>query len=113
MRMQWGTEQAPGVAPQGEPEEIAAQKCRLAAQQLGAAGGARQAGAGVGQPSAVFGQEPRQGRGNQSLFSCLPAPRAHTTDCTLQNFLPCAAVMVEDTCLCFNALKGLPGPYIK
>ena len=23
------------------------------------------------------------------------------------------AVMVEDTCLCFNALGGLPGPYIK
>jgi inosine triphosphate pyrophosphatase len=23
------------------------------------------------------------------------------------------AVMVEDTCLCFNALAGLPGPYIK
>lgn len=22
-------------------------------------------------------------------------------------------VVVEDTCLCFNALKGLPGPYIK
>jgi inosine/xanthosine triphosphate pyrophosphatase family protein len=22
-------------------------------------------------------------------------------------------VMVEDTCLCFNAYKGLPGPYIK
>ena len=22
-------------------------------------------------------------------------------------------VMVEDTCLCFNALGGLPGPYIK
>eukprot|EP01026_Neomeris_dumetosa_P012960 TRINITY_DN14504_c0_g1_i2.p3 TRINITY_DN14504_c0_g1~~TRINITY_DN14504_c0_g1_i2.p3 ORF type:complete len:126 (-),score=12.23 TRINITY_DN14504_c0_g1_i2:194-571(-) len=21
--------------------------------------------------------------------------------------------MVEDTCLCYNALKGLPGPYIK
>jgi inosine/xanthosine triphosphate pyrophosphatase family protein len=21
--------------------------------------------------------------------------------------------MVEDTCLCFNALQGLPGPYIK
>ena len=21
--------------------------------------------------------------------------------------------MVEDTCLCFNAYKGLPGPYIK
>ena len=23
---------------------------------------------------------------------------------------PC---VVEDTCLCFNAMKGLPGPYIK
>lgn len=22
-------------------------------------------------------------------------------------------VLVEDTCLCFNSLKGLPGPYIK
>lgn len=22
-------------------------------------------------------------------------------------------VIIEDTCLCFNALKGLPGPYIK
>ena len=22
-------------------------------------------------------------------------------------------VLIEDTCLCFNALKGLPGPYIK
>ena len=22
-------------------------------------------------------------------------------------------VIVEDTCLCFNALGGLPGPYIK
>ncbi|XP_065570696.1 inosine triphosphate pyrophosphatase-like [Artemia franciscana] len=24
-----------------------------------------------------------------------------------------SAVIVEDTCLCFNALEGLPGPYIK
>jgi len=24
-----------------------------------------------------------------------------------------APVIVEDTCLCYNALKGLPGPYIK
>lgn len=23
------------------------------------------------------------------------------------------AVMIEDTCLCFNALGGMPGPYIK
>merc|ERR1712010_277486 len=23
------------------------------------------------------------------------------------------AVLVEDTCLCFNALGGLPGPYVK
>lgn len=44
---------------QGEPEEIAAEKCRLAAEKLQ------------------------------------------------------APVMVEDTCLCYNALGGLPGPYCK
>ena len=22
-------------------------------------------------------------------------------------------VLIEDTCLCFNALKGMPGPYVK
>ncbi|GJQ08785.1 hypothetical protein GpartN1_g576.t1 [Galdieria partita] len=44
---------------QGEPEDIAKEKCRLAAKAVG------------------------------------------------------GPVMVEDTCLCFNALKGLPGPYIK
>jgi len=44
---------------QGEPVEISEEKCRLAAQQVG------------------------------------------------------AAVIVEDTSLCFNALNGLPGPYIK
>jgi inosine triphosphate pyrophosphatase len=44
---------------QGEPNDIATEKCRLAALQVG------------------------------------------------------GAVMVEDTGLCFNALQGLPGPYIK
>lgn len=44
---------------QGEPEDIAREKCRLAAKEVG------------------------------------------------------GAVMVEDTCLCFNALHGLPGPYVK
>ena len=44
---------------QGEPEEIAKEKCRLAAQQIK------------------------------------------------------GPVMVEDTSLCFNAMQGLPGPYIK
>jgi len=44
---------------QGEPAQISAEKCKLAAQEVG------------------------------------------------------GAVMVEDTCLCFNALGGLPGPYIK
>ena len=44
---------------QGEPEEISAEKCKLAAEQVG------------------------------------------------------GAVIVEDTSLCFNALNGLPGPYIK
>ena len=44
---------------QGEPDDIAAEKCRLAAKEVG------------------------------------------------------GPVIVEDTCLCFNALEGLPGPYIK
>uniref|UniRef100_A0A7S2HSW9 Inosine triphosphate pyrophosphatase n=1 Tax=Octactis speculum TaxID=3111310 RepID=A0A7S2HSW9_9STRA len=44
---------------QGEPEAIAVEKCRLAAQEVG------------------------------------------------------GPTMCEDTCLCFNALGGLPGPYIK
>ncbi|KAJ7531506.1 hypothetical protein O6H91_14G046700 [Diphasiastrum complanatum] len=25
----------------------------------------------------------------------------------------CGPVLVEDTCLCYNALQGLPGPYVK
>lgn len=29
------------------------------------------------------------------------------------HFLVINAVMVEDTCLCFNAYHGLPGPYVK
>jgi len=44
---------------QGEPEDIAREKCRLAAEAVG------------------------------------------------------GPVMCEDTCLCFNKLGGLPGPYIK
>jgi hypothetical protein len=44
---------------QGEPDDIAVEKCRLAAAEVG------------------------------------------------------GACITEDTCLCFNALSGLPGPYIK
>ncbi|KAG2487061.1 hypothetical protein HYH03_014307 [Edaphochlamys debaryana] len=33
--------------------------------------------------------------------------------CRIAAKLVGGAVMVEDTSLCFNALKGLPGPYIK
>jgi inosine triphosphate pyrophosphatase len=50
---------------QGEPEEISAEKCKLASEAI----------------EKAFGKS-----------------------------LP---VICEDTCLCFNALKGLPGPYIK
>jgi len=46
---------------QGEPDEIATEKCRLAANEV---------------------------------------PEG-------------SAVLVEDTCLCYNAMQGLPGPYIK
>ncbi|PHJ21968.1 inosine triphosphate pyrophosphatase [Cystoisospora suis] len=30
-----------------------------------------------------------------------------------QHLPPRSLLMVEDTCLCFSALKGLPGPYVK
>ena len=33
--------------------------------------------------------------------------------CRLAAAAVAGPVMVEDTCLCFNALRGLPGPYIK
>lgn len=95
---------------QGEPEDIAAEKCRLAAAQLGGAGaraqrrlGQRWRGAHVlpwalrfrttAAPAAPLARPP-----GASSSACLPV---------------CTPVMVEDTCLCFHALGGLPGPYIK
>lgn len=38
-----------------------------------------------------------------SRYKCIEASR----------LLPGTPVLIEDTCLCFNALSGLPGPYIK
>lgn len=32
---------------------------------------------------------------------------------TAMKLLPGEIIITEDTCLCFNALSGLPGPYIK
>ncbi len=32
---------------------------------------------------------------------------------TASNLLPSTPVIIEDVSLCFNALNGLPGPYIK
>ncbi|KAH9909817.1 inosine triphosphate pyrophosphatase-like protein [Xylariomycetidae sp. FL2044] len=53
---------------------------------------------------------------NQSLD--LPEIQGTLEDVTLEKCRVAAdlvggPVLVEDTCLCFNALNGLPGPYIK
>ena len=48
----------------------------------------------------------------------LPEPQGEPQDIAIAKCVAAAeeapgAVMVEDTCLCFNALNGLPGPYVK
>ncbi|NWX99137.1 ITPA pyrophosphatase, partial [Nothoprocta ornata] len=70
---------------QGEPDEISVQKCREAARQVTRLPFPSLPGAGG--PAA---------RSRRRLPPQVRAP-----------------VIVEDTCLCFNALGGLPGPYIK
>lgn len=67
---------------QGEPEDIAREKCRLAARYCTNACEHR-------------------------------VTQTHTTHNTHREVAHPAIVMVEDTSLCYNALKGLPGPYIK
>jgi inosine triphosphate pyrophosphatase len=67
--------------PQGEPEEVATAKARLAAKRLGCAATAR---------------IPRR---------CLRLMHSQNADS--------GPALVEDTSLCFNALGGLPGVYIK
>ncbi|CAM9361796.1 unnamed protein product, partial [Chrysoparadoxa australica] len=67
---------------QGEPEDIAREKCRIAAERLRA-------------------KQPALSELAAKFFWCCSLPATS------------GPVMVEDTCLCFNALNGLPGPYIK
>ncbi|KAK2540444.1 Itpa [Columba guinea] len=76
---------------QGEPDEISVQKCREAARQVTrfVLPLSRRWERGGGQPG-VLGQR-----------TCLEGSQVR------------GPVIVEDTCLCFNALGGLPGPYIK
>ncbi|KAE9621184.1 putative nucleotide diphosphatase [Lupinus albus] len=54
----------------------------------------------------------------QSLKLDLPELQGEPEDISKEKARLAAAqvngpVLVEDTCLCFNSLKGLPGPYIK
>lgn len=93
---------------QGEPEDIAAEKCRLAAAQLGGAG------EGASEWRAARLQRCPHWRGTRALHAALPACRRFLLSPLLAP-PQCSpgAVMVEDTCLCFHALGGLPGPYIK
>ena len=71
---------------QGEPEDIAREKCRQAA--------------------AVVGHV------RVNALRLLPRSQCccfYTHTHTIQINGP---VITEDTCLCFNALNGLPGPYM-
>ena len=75
---------------QGEPESIARDKVLRAAEVVRAAARRRR------------WRVPRHGDSAErsSLHARIPLPQVQ------------GPVLVEDTCLCFNALKGLPGPYM-
>ena len=75
------------------PAQVSAEKCKLAAKEVGGCGGLEVASAG------------RCGAHVAVLCVCLVSSRAPVQ---LQG-----PVLVEDTSLCFNALNGLPGVYIK
>ncbi|KAB0391416.1 hypothetical protein E2I00_018334, partial [Balaenoptera physalus] len=70
---------------QGEPDEISIRKCQEAARQVLAS-----------HMSCACASCPGGSWGLHVLVLQVQGP-----------------VLVEDTCLCFNALGGLPGPYIK
>lgn len=69
---------------QGSIEEIALDKCRRAAE--------------------IVREEGECFRGLEGWVTC-----STKADCCQQVQAP---VLVEDTCLCFNALNELPGPYM-
>ncbi|GAB0192809.1 inosine triphosphate pyrophosphatase [Grus japonensis] len=96
---------------QGEPDEISVQKCREAARQvvrfllpLSRREAARSLGAS---DPALRVLRDVSGPSLASLRSPQPAVSG------LCWAMVRGPVIVEDTCLCFNALGGLPGPYIK
>jgi inosine triphosphate pyrophosphatase len=69
---------------QGDPEEISREKCKIAAKAV------------------------------RSFSHFLPSVDIHSITLTLYGLFPQVGgpVIVEDTSLCFNALGGLPGPYM-
>lgn len=77
---------------QGEPEEISAEKCRLAAKEV----------------SVLFTTNRSPSRRAVRVFTTVHA--LYMCEGAAQVGGP---VMVEDTSLCYNALGGMPGPYIK
>ncbi|XP_030350740.1 inosine triphosphate pyrophosphatase isoform X3 [Strigops habroptila] len=118
---------------QGEPDEISVQKCREAARQCSGSPAVAPLASCV--PRAAAGHDssfsPALAAAGHSFLSAgasdgsasravsvplWPASGEHEFDSV---YLVCIAfevqgpVIVEDTCLCFNALGGLPGPYIK
>lgn len=83
---------------QGEPDQIAREKCILAAKQIN--------GPTV---STEFGSFTKLFHDTLFFFSTYHAnQKRYKTRVRLST-----TQLVEDTCLCFNALHGLPGPYVK
>lgn len=86
------------LLPQGEPEDIAREKALLAVKQTGCAALSFLPPPKFQQSSVPLLRSPFSQRSSNQ-----PLPRHSIRVPTL----------VEDTSLCFNALGGLPGPYIK
>jgi hypothetical protein len=85
---------------QGEPDDIAREKCRLAAKEVSL------------KYYLVIWLQPNHD--HNVYFVCQRVCQGHS-QMPLVNILSVQVngpVITEDTCLCFNALQGLPGPYM-
>lgn len=82
---------------QGEVDDIAKEKCRLAVKEIG--------GPTV---SLHLLLSSSQNCPLLNVLSKISNPKQYRFYC-----IYIYTKLIEDTCLCFNALNGLPGPYIK
>ena len=103
---------------QGEPEDIAKEKCRLAAEQVGITACPTDVLRIVSQWLDVLNVLSWVSALVTVVHECHGLPRVKHPGYAsrrrpLSSLQVGGAVMVEDTSLCFNAYGGLPGPYIK